>query len=125
MFFLVLPLLLSILPKRFQGPSPLTSLPDLHNSLNQTLTRTHLATHTRATLMRVPSLRDQAVEWWDRQRSEGEEAMRDEQVQNTADKLGMGYNKEDKLGQEIGPLRAAAHGAVDGMFCNGLSPPAL
>lgn len=65
----------------------------------------------RGAVMRDPSLRASASEWWDKQRVQGEVVREDEGVQRLADKLGYGFVGPEADGKEP-KLKANAKAAV-------------
>ncbi|KAG6331828.1 hypothetical protein ID866_7258 [Astraeus odoratus] len=113
--FLVLPLLTQWLPPVYAPALLSTYLAPALAHLERAIPRAHLVRYTQQTVMREPELRDRVLRWWSRQAAEGEAALHDENVQRTADKLGLGFAKADGPdgGGEEGKLRLQARRVVE------------
>lgn len=86
----------------------MATLPATLAHLEASLTRIHLLKFTHGSVMRNPQLRENAGEWWDRERREGEWGREDETVKRMSDKLGFGYDEQ-------GRLRSTAKVAVESL----------
>ncbi|KAL4073681.1 hypothetical protein J3A83DRAFT_4091696 [Scleroderma citrinum] len=123
LLFLTLPLAVQVLsPIYAPGPTSIYLAPALTH-LERALPRAHLLRHTQQVIMRHPELRDRAVRWWSQQAAEGEMAMRDETVQRTADKLGMGFMERTSPDGEDGKLRVQARKVVESLKGLFTTPP--
>lgn len=105
--FLLLPVIVHLLPPARYPPPPSVGVAAANLTIQQTIHRLQSLHYTRAVVMREPTLRAAAVEWWDRQRVEGEWAREDESVRKMAKKLGKGFDEAGE-DEEEGRLRAAA-----------------
>ncbi|KAK7439841.1 hypothetical protein VKT23_017413 [Stygiomarasmius scandens] len=96
-------------------------------SLQALVPKLQLLRYTRGAVMRNPTLRNAASEWWNTERQEGEWIREDEIVQNTARQIGVGFDvggESDATGTTVagsssspnttkdGPLRANAKAAT-------------
>ncbi|THU96232.1 hypothetical protein K435DRAFT_664817 [Dendrothele bispora CBS 962.96] len=90
-------------------------------TLQALVPKLQLLRHARGAIMRNPTLRDAATEWWNTERQEGEWIREDEIVQSTARQLGLGFDagsNDDPSGSSSssstndGPLRANAKAAT-------------
>jgi len=105
--FLLLPVIVHLLPPTRYPPPPSVGVAAASITIQQAIRRVHSLRFTRAAVMRDPTLRAAAAEWWDRQRVEGEWAREDESVRRMANKLGKGFD-EGGEDEEEGKLRVAA-----------------
>jgi hypothetical protein len=69
--------------------------------------RLHLLKYTRGATLRVPTLRERAASWWDKERREGSWVRGDERVSRVAERLGLGFD-ETGVPEGHGNMRAAA-----------------
>ncbi|KAH8101782.1 hypothetical protein BXZ70DRAFT_891280 [Cristinia sonorae] len=120
--FLVLPLIIHItrpVPPTVVDPS--VTLLQAQNHLQATLTRLTSLKYTRGAIMRDPSLRASATEWWEKQKVHGEVVREDETVQRLAEKMGYGFAGTGEDGKDP-KLKANAKLAVNSLTA-GLAPP--
>ncbi|EGN92504.1 hypothetical protein SERLA73DRAFT_99156, partial [Serpula lacrymans var. lacrymans S7.3] len=115
--FFILPIITIILPSSSTFGGPLAFLPPALMNLEQAITRAHLLKYVRGSVMRRAELRERASRWWSRDAREGSWGRNDENVQRTAEKLGLGYGpfgNEDGVGEGIaeGKLKMGARMAV-------------
>jgi predicted phage gp36 major capsid-like protein len=68
--------------------------------LDQTLTRLRLLKYTKGAIMRVPELREQSEEWWERERRRGEWIREDEGVRKAAERVGYGFDEGNIIDAE-------------------------
>ena len=61
-------------------------------TLQNILTRIQLLRYTRGAIERTPDLRTQSQRYWDQRKREGAWVRNDEEVQNTARKVGLGFD---------------------------------
>lgn len=71
--------------------------------------------------MREPSLRASALQWWDKQKLEGQWMKEDETVQKTAEKMNSGF--VEGLGQA--KLRPKVKAITDALLAVAFAPPQL
>jgi hypothetical protein len=93
LLFLVLPAVLHLAPARLPA-SPAAAartLPTTAQQLERALRRAHALRLTRAGIMREPSLRGSASEWWSRGRRAGIQVRGDVGVRRVAEKVGLGF----------------------------------
>ncbi|TFK70029.1 hypothetical protein BDN72DRAFT_795923 [Pluteus cervinus] len=102
-------------------PDPSLSIQTTLNALNATMTRLHLLKYTHAALMRVPELRTQAGEWWEKEKREGDWIRGDEEVRRVARGVGLPYENKEEVNEmldEEGVVRPQGDGqkvVVDGV----------
>ncbi|OBZ77475.1 hypothetical protein A0H81_02705 [Grifola frondosa] len=103
--FLLLPIIAHRMPN--SPPSSATLAPTLtatRTEMERALSRLNSLRFSRGAVLRDPTLRAAATEWWERQRQEGEWARSDEGVRRMAARLGKGL--EDAMdGQAPGESR--------------------
>jgi len=134
LFFLFLPLCIQylpgILPPTIRLPiitailhPPPTITPEMRGKalhatakgLEHLIPTLHLLKYTRASLMRLPSMRERAGRWWAEEQTEGEWIRDSEEVQKAARAAGLPFNGTDE------PLRVSARTAIEGLMA-GLKP---
>ncbi|THH30570.1 hypothetical protein EUX98_g3622 [Antrodiella citrinella] len=121
LLFLLLPVVIHVTrPVAPATTDPTTTIQQTHAHLQETLTRLTTLKYARGAVMRDPSLRASATEWWGKQRVLGEVVREDEGVQRMADKLGYGYAETGQEGQEL-KLKQNAKSAVNALSL-GLTP---
>lgn len=117
-----IPILGSLLPApdprlALNAPPPAQRLQSLQQTLDLLMTRLHFLSYTKAAIMRVPSVRDRAVAWWDAEGKEGKEGLSDEGVKRTAKGMGLAYDESD------GVLRVNAKKGLESI--NNSVPPSV
>ena len=91
LLFLLLPVITHILPPAPPLPSPALLMNQTRGFLEHTFRRLGYLKFLNAAVWRDPLLRDEASEWWDRQRVRGAWVREDDDVKRLAEKLGSGY----------------------------------
>ncbi|KAK2465605.1 hypothetical protein APHAL10511_002497 [Amanita phalloides] len=94
------------------------------NTLDHLLHAVRLERFTQAALMRDPTLRGRACEWWDTQKEEADIILRDEGVKKAARAEGLAFEekKEEDDDDSEGLVRTKARTAVDNLFRRGFPP---
>ncbi|KAJ2936624.1 hypothetical protein H1R20_g469, partial [Candolleomyces eurysporus] len=121
-FIYSIPILGPLLPApdprlALKASPPAQRLQSLQPTLDLLITRLHFLTYTKAAIMRMPSVRERAVAWWDAEGKEGKEGLSDEGVQRTAKGMGLAYDEID------GVLRVNAKKGLESI--NNSVPPSL
>ncbi|OCH91271.1 hypothetical protein OBBRIDRAFT_792432 [Obba rivulosa] len=129
LLFLIVPLVTHFAPQSSPSPSPspMLSIYATRDLLDKDLKRFLSLRYMRGAIMRDPTLRGAAIEWWEQQRVEGEWAREDQHVRHVAEQLGKGFSvpREGAGSDEAvveGRQRTIARTAVTQMMSDGLAP---
>ena len=103
----------SAIPDNINGNAPVPQTPHAAAlmTLQALIPKLQLLRYTRGAIMRDPSLRDTATEWWGTEKQEGEWVREDEGVRNTARQLGIGAEASPTLKPSV-RVRAPAPARV-------------
>ncbi|KAI0944992.1 hypothetical protein AcV7_001643 [Taiwanofungus camphoratus] len=123
LLFLFLPILTHFLPpSRSETMLAVPALASARGALEQSVARLASLRYAHGAVMRDPTLRAAAGNWWERQRKEGVWAREDENVRQVAERLGRGFDEADPgEGRREGKLRTFARMAVERLKA-GLAP---
>ncbi|KAH7924370.1 hypothetical protein BV22DRAFT_1105519 [Leucogyrophana mollusca] len=114
--FLLIPLLIHLQPALARPGPPSAGLLPVLAHLERSLPRAHLIKYARGAIMRRAELRAPAVRWWAREAREGEAGRADEDVQRTAERVGLGFDDATGAGASAeGKLRTSARMAVEAL----------
>ncbi|PFH47722.1 hypothetical protein AMATHDRAFT_67122 [Amanita thiersii Skay4041] len=128
-------------------PLPQLKLHLLQNALktlDHTVPSLHLLKYLNASVMRNPTLREKASEWWEVEKKEGDAVVSDEGVRSAAQAQGIGFGEgvkaevvdgrliaripvggegEGAAEKEVeGPLRTSVRMATEGLLSQGMMP---
>jgi len=121
LLFLILPLILHSLPSIPPPQDPFTTITSAQMALQTTSNRIMSLKWIRGAIMRDPTLRAHANQWWDKQKDEGDWVREDDNVQRIAEKLDYGFGEASSDGTQEGKLRANAKLGVNALV-HGLHP---
>jgi len=95
--FLLLPICLGLLPHENSPPSPLVTLPAALQSIEHLVGSLQLLNNVRATSMREVNHRARVGEFWEEEARLAGIATQDEEIQENAERVGLGYAEGDAV----------------------------